>query len=162
LLNGHIFAAKMAQSARVTLHFRTRKRLFTEWFTGKALGRSWIIAGSRPPLQPCTALAATTAWAVWPSMVKENYTTKSTTCARTAGITTSARVNFSTNQSSLRLAWHCRGLASCYFQIAAGTPAAFSKRFVIDLLPGQGQSNRLSLSGFFRPVHGTWRVRACV
>jgi hypothetical protein len=25
---------------RDTLHFRTRKRLFTEWFTGKACGRS--------------------------------------------------------------------------------------------------------------------------
>jgi hypothetical protein len=158
LLNGHTFAAKMAQSARVTLHFRTRKRLFTEWFTGKARGRSWIIAGSLPPLKLCTAAAATTAWALWASMANENYATKSITCGRTAGIATSARVNFITDQSSLPLAWHCRALASCYFHIVAGIPAAFSKRFVIDLFPGQGQSNRLSLSGFFRPVQGTWRV----
>ena len=147
---------------RDTLHFRTRKRLFTEWFTGKARGRSWITAGSRSPLKLCTAVAATTAWVLWASMANENYATKSITCGRTAGIATSARENFSTNQSSLPLAWHCRGLASCYFQIAAGIPAAFSTRFVIDLFPGQGQINRLSLSGFFRPVYGTWRVRACV
>ena len=36
-------------SARVSGYpsiFRTRKRLFTEWFTGKARGRSWITAKS--------------------------------------------------------------------------------------------------------------------
>jgi hypothetical protein len=58
-------------------------------------------------------------------------------------------VNFSTNQSSLPLAWHCRGLASCYFQIAAGTPAAFSTRFVIDLFPGQGKVIACRSAAFF-------------
>src|ERR1700730_14247972 len=30
-------------SGRITLHFRTRKRLFTEWFTGKALWKELSI-----------------------------------------------------------------------------------------------------------------------
>jgi hypothetical protein len=43
-------------------------------------------------------------------------------------------MNCTANRAVFAIAWHCRAFAACYFEIAAGPLAVFSKRFVFELI----------------------------
>src|SRR5262249_54847310 len=143
-------------AAGATLYFRSKKQLFAEWFKGKATRRT-LISGlcarrrclvSNQNRRLASALTRERGRFEYASQFK-------ILCRTREHERRPRRAQLTSSCALIGDCRRCRGAAPCYFQIAAGPPAVFSKRFVFELIEdedGLVMARRC-------PLH--LRIRAC-